>query len=134
MPSLTGTCNQRSVFRRSRSRRSIWRPESINVVTFPPLLCRWMASSAWRRRIHLNTYPAVLRRKGSNPTSGCADTARVGWVSYCSEKPTSASRAPGIQNKISVYRDCSGRMGPYYTYSAKERTGKHNLRFVFYTL
>ena len=99
-PYITGTSHRISVFRRRRSRRRriIWSPSSINFVTSPPLLCWCMASSAWRRRIWLNAYPAASRQNGSNHTCGCAYTSRVGWPSHCIMPPTTAYGVPGCHS------------------------------------
>ena len=128
-PYLTGTSHWRSVFRQNRKRRkrSIWSPNSSNVVTIPPLLCRWMASSSWRRKLRLNVYPYASRRNGSNPTHGCAASSILGWPSPWSVSPATVTRYPGCRIKRSLYSNRSGRMGPAYTSSDKGITGNKNL-------
>ena len=121
-PSLARSSHPRSVFkrRRNRRRRIIWIPVSRNIVSYSPLLCQWVASSVWRRRLCLNLQPGASRRNGSNPTCGRADMSIVGWPSQWSVTPTAASRYPGCWSTRSTW----GYIQPLLLNNAQEKNFK----------
>ena len=115
----------RSVYRRQNRqiKKCTWRHASSNVDIFrrssPPLMGSWV----WRRRLTWKGCPDASQQSGSSPTSGHADTSRVGFPSRWCGPHTGAYGGPGFQRTKLAYSIRSGRTAPGSTFSYR-RVGR----------